>query len=1202
MTEQPPPPVIDSSTQTQSTAAVAVNESIDQYWRIIRQQLQAYACANNDLPAPDTSTDLSSATSQVFEFPTSSILELIRKAQYKNVINNNLSVMTETKLSDSQRQLVPTNIRSPLGIDPLQIIAEEQRIENLKIEKKSAQLLSELSDEKSNSISSESDSKKKMIELKSLKLVPKQRMLREMILRFIRKTNVLDSDRSTMRRSKKQSLREARLLERLEKQQKIDRTRKERQSYYEYLNTVLNRGKEFAANQKMLQQRVAKLTKSVMHHHSVYEKEEQKRIEKVSKDRLKALRADDEEAYLKLIDQEKDTRLTHLLRQTDEFLKGLTAKVLAQQAKSKTEVITPIQSSAAISTSSAAVASSAPAASTSNSDPVPVLEDELIADYYETAHRIKEDILEQPGLLSGGKLKDYQIKGLQWMTSLYNNHLNGILADEMGLGKTIQTISLISHLMERKSQNGPFLIIVPLSTMTNWSLEFEKWAPSIIKVEYKGAPNQRKNVQQQLKHGKFNVMLTTYEYIIKDRSFLSKIKWLYMIIDEGHRMKNSHSKLTTVLTQHYSARFRLILTGTPLQNNLPELWALLNFVLPHIFNSSKTFDEWFNAPFANTGEKVELNEEETLLIIRRLHKVLRPFLLRRLKKDVESELPDKVEKIIKCPMSALQQRLYSMITQRNRLSLQNSQIDPTSRKTVAIRRLNNTVMQLRKICNHPFVFEEVERQINPVSVNNENLFRAAGKFELLQRILPKFQKTGHRVLIFFQMTQIMTIFEDFLVMQNYKYLRLDGSTKADDRSDLLMKFNQPNSPYFIFMLSTRAGGLGLNLQTADTVIIFDSDWNPHQDLQAQDRAHRIGQTKEVRIFRLITVDSVEEYILERAQFKLNLDGKVIQAGKFDQKSTNEEREAMLRAIFEGEQEKNDVDEVYSDDELNEIIARNDEELEIFKSEDEARAKLPQASRSRLIEAAELPKVYMALDDEEEAAAAAEEEERLEEEFMRRTRAKQSAMSGYDENISDAKWLKQLEFEESEVEHEEEDDVDDVDVDNETFGGKTSSRSNKSKNQSVDSSLKRKRGRPPSLKKQTTSKVISFTPSPHVTKSLPTPLLQTLSERIHDLLETKTDEDGRYLCDIFLDLPSREDYPDYYEMIKDPRCLNQVAERIDSQSYTSLQELISDYELIFKNAMTYNVEGSMIYEDALLLKQAVHDTVDTFIQEHAQELE
>ncbi|TPP57230.1 Transcription activator BRG1 [Fasciola gigantica] len=195
--------------------------------------------------------------------------------------------------------------------------------------------------------------------------------------------------------------------------------------------------------------------------------------------------------------------------------------------------------------------------------------------------------------------------------------------------------------------------------MSNWALEFDRWAPSVKKILYKGSPQARRILQGQLKASKINVLLTTYEYIIKDKSALSKVKWKYMIIDEGHRMKNHHCKLTQVLNTYYIAPYRLLLTGTPLQNKLPELWALLNFLLPTIFESVNTFEQWFNAPFSATGEKVELNQEETLLIIRRLHKVLRPFLLRRLKREVESQLPEKVEYVIKCEMSALQRVLYS---------------------------------------------------------------------------------------------------------------------------------------------------------------------------------------------------------------------------------------------------------------------------------------------------------------------------------------------------------------------------------------------------------------------------------------------------------------------------------------------------------------------------------------------------------------
>lgn len=520
---------------------------------------------------------------------------------------------------------------------------------------------------------------------------------------------------------------------------------------------------------------------------------------------------------MKLIDKQKDTRLTHLLAQTDTYLSSLTALVEAQK-----DGVRLLENN------------SAPAAPVAVSDtPGVEEEDGNKIDYYNIAHRIQEKVTKQPTILVGGTLKEYQIKGLEWMASLYNNKLNGILADEMGLGKTIQTISLITFLMESKNQNGPFLVIVPLSTMTNWTLEFEKWAPSVVKIAYKGNPNQRRDIQmKEMRHGTFNVLLTTYEYVIKDKGFLSKFKWIYTIIDEGHRMKNAASKLSITLTQSYSSRFRIILTGTPLQNSLPELWALLNFVLPKVFNSVKSFDDWFNTPFANTGEKIDLNEEEQLLIISRLHKVLRPFLLRRLKKEVEKDLPDKVERVIKTRMSALQLKLYSQIRKSGAFMI-NTTDSGGGKKGSSIRNVNNTIMQLRKVCNHPFVYNEVEDNLNPTHATNEMIMRVSGKFELLDRILPKFFSTGHRCLIFFQMTAVMDIMEDFLRWKKLKYLRLDGSTKAEDRSALLKLFNAPDSEYSVFILSTRAGGLGLNLQTADTVIIFDSDWNPHQDLQAQ---------------------------------------------------------------------------------------------------------------------------------------------------------------------------------------------------------------------------------------------------------------------------------------------------------------------------------------------------------------------------------
>merc|ERR1719328_178162 len=357
-------------------------------------------------------------------------------------------------------------------------------------------------------------------------------------------------------------------------------------------------------------------------------------------------------------------------------------------------------------------------------------------DYYAIAHTITEQITKQSELLIGGTLKEYQIKGLEWLVSLNNNNLNGILADEMGLGKTIQTIALITYLMDVKKNLGPYLIIVPLSTLSNWMGEFEKWAPSVVALSYKGSPQYRRNVQGQIRAGRFNALVTTYEYVIKDKAILSKIRWKYMIIDEGHRMKNHHCKLTQILNTFYTSNSRLLLTGTPLQNKLPELWALLNFLLPSIFKACNTFEQWFNAPFAVTGEKVELNEEETILIIRRLHKVLRPFLLRRLKKDVESQLPDKVEYIIKCEMSGLQRALYTHMQEKGVMLTDNPKKEG-SKSGGGAKALMNTIMQLRKLCNHPFMFQHIEEAyarhvgMPTDTVIGPDVFRASGKFELL---------------------------------------------------------------------------------------------------------------------------------------------------------------------------------------------------------------------------------------------------------------------------------------------------------------------------------------------------------------------------------------------------------------------------------------------------------------------------------------
>ncbi|KAJ2826817.1 ATP-dependent DNA helicase Snf21, partial [Coemansia erecta] len=568
-----------------------------------------------------------------------------------------------------QRLLVPSI--TPSGIDVHALAQERQRRCEVRIEyriKELAALPASVSDEQLDIGTatgqafmrpglirgSESSARlKALIELKALGLRHKQRALRTEVVRSITRASQLGvaGDRSALRRMKKQSQREARLTEKMERQQRHERERREQDQHKQQLLTITNHGANLVAWHKVQQQRMDKLGRAVVLMHARIEREEIKRKERIAKERIQALKAGDEEAYLKLVDMEKDTRITHLLKQTDEYLSTLVDAVQRQQHSVAAPVIEDGETTG--------MAWLKESADMVGDDEAPQTRDQ----YYLVAHKVHERIKQQPGILVGGSLKEYQLHGLEWMVSLYNNRLNGILADEMGLGKTIQTISLVTHLIEKKQQSGPFLIIVPLSTITNWILEFEKWAPSVRVIGYKGNPTQRRTLQQQIRMRDFQVLLTTYDYIIKDRPILSKLSWVHMIIDEGHRMKNANSKLAFTLTTYYKTRYRLILTGTPLQNNLPELWALLNFVLPNIFSSAQNFDEWFNAPFANAGgqDRIELNEEEQLLIIKRLHKVLRPFLLRRLKKDVEVDLPDKVEHVIKCSMSAVQSRLYSQM-------------------------------------------------------------------------------------------------------------------------------------------------------------------------------------------------------------------------------------------------------------------------------------------------------------------------------------------------------------------------------------------------------------------------------------------------------------------------------------------------------------------------------------------------------------
>ncbi|KAJ5947705.1 hypothetical protein N7466_000720 [Penicillium verhagenii] len=1100
----------------------------------------------------------------------------------------------------------------PYGLDLQEIRARRQEVVGHQMASRRAEL-AEMSasvgvwDTANNDTPSRDDSMKIRIfnELAALDKYSRQQRLRDVVSReMFQYSQGMTANRSVHRRLKKPSLREARVTENLEKQQRDARETREKKKQFDQIQAILTHGAELMSHSAGARSRSQKLGRMMVQHHQHMEREEQRRVERTAKQRLQALKANDEETYLKLLGQAKDSRISHLLNQTDKFLKELAASVRRQQ-RNQAERYGEDEEMEEEEEEDEEIANSE--IDEADQDP-----NKKTIDYYAVAHRIREEVTEQPSILVGGQLKEYQIKGLQWMISLYNNNLNGILADEMGLGKTIQTISLITHIIEKKRNNGPFLVIVPLSTLTNWNIEFDKWAPSVVKVVYKGPPNARKQQQQQIRWGNFQVLLTTYEYIIKDRPILSKIKWTHMIVDEGHRMKNANSKLSSTLSSYYNSRYRLILTGTPLQNNLPELWALLNFVLPNIFKSVKSFDEWFNTPFANTGgqDRMDLSEEEQLLVIRRLHKVLRPFLLRRLKKDVEKDLPDKQERVVKCRFSALQAKLYKQLVTHNKIAVGDGKGGKTG-----MRGLSNMLMQLRKLCNHPFVFEPVEDQMNPARTTNDLLWRTAGKFELLDRILPKFRATGHRVLMFFQMTQIMNIMEDFLRMRGLKYLRLDGSTKSDDRSDLLKVFNEPGSDYFCFLLSTRAGGLGLNLQTADTVIIYDSDWNPHQDLQAQDRAHRIGQKNEVRILRLISSNSVEEKILERAQFKLDMDGKVIQAGKFDNKSTNEERDALLRTLLDTAEAADQVGEQdeMDDDDLNEIMARSEDEIKIFQEMDQARLASdkygPGKRFPRLMCEDELPDIYLQEDNPIT--------EEVEAEVYGRG-ARERKITRYDDGLSEQQFLDAMEgLEEGRLTLEQ------VIEKNERRAAERAARKDKKHKKAsgadVDSSPEpepepsiadeeetpqrkqgRRRGPPP--KRKAEEPPIEENPQPKRKRGRQPKTPETLSSSDRAILtrivsstiqslkemeqeipaEGSDSEEGpllRAIIEPFMKPPPKTTYPDYYMIIKNPIAMDQIEKKLKRDDYQSLREFRNDIHLLCQNARTYNEDGSILFQDA-----------------------
>ncbi|XP_015576220.1 ATP-dependent DNA helicase DDM1 [Ricinus communis] len=542
--------------------------------------------------------------------------------------------------------------------------------------------------------------------------------------------------------------------------------------------------------------------------------------------------------------------------------------------------------------------------------------------------RLEKEQRELVPLLTGGKLKSYQIKGVKWLISLWQNGLNGILADQMGLGKTIQTISFLAHL-KGNGLDGPYLVIAPLSTLSNWVNEISRFAPSMNAIIYHGDKKQRDELRR--KHmprsigSKFPIIITSYEIALSDaKKYLRHFNWKYVVVDEGHRLKNSKCKLLKEL-KYIPMENKLLLTGTPLQNNLAELWSLLNFILPDIFQSHEEFESWFDLSGKASSESMEeVEEKRKAQVIAKLHGILRPFLLRRLKADVEQMLPRKKEII-----------LYATLTEHQK-NFQDHLINKTLEKHLREKighgmkgKLNNLMIQLRKNCNHPDLLESAFDGSNfypPV----EQIVEQCGKFRLLERLLNRLFALKHKVLIFSQWTKILDIMDYYFSEKGLEVCRIDGSVKLDERKRQIEEFNNVDSNYRIFLLSTRAGGLGINLTAADTCILYDSDWNPQMDLQAMDRCHRIGQTKPVHVYRLATAQSVEGRILKRAFSKLKLEHVVIGKGQFHQErmksnSIVDMEEEDILALLRNEETAEDklIQTDISDEDLERILDRSD---------------------------------------------------------------------------------------------------------------------------------------------------------------------------------------------------------------------------------------------------------------------------------------
>uniref|UniRef100_A0A665U5P9 Uncharacterized protein n=1 Tax=Echeneis naucrates TaxID=173247 RepID=A0A665U5P9_ECHNA len=534
---------------------------------------------------------------------------------------------------------------------------------------------------------------------------------------------------------------------------------------------------------------------------------------------------------------------------------------------------------------------------------------------------------------NGNQLREYQLEGMNWLLFNWYNRKNCILADEMGLGKTIQSITFLYEIFNMGIR-GPFLIIAPLSTITNWEREFRTWTHMNVIVYHGSQISRQMILQYEMFHRdpqgnslpgvlKFHGLITTFEMIMADCPELKKLHWRCVVIDEAHRLKNRNCKLLEGL-KLMNLEHKVLLTGTPLQNSVEELFSLLNFLEPQQFPSESSFLEEFG----------DLKTDEQ---VKKLQAILKPMMLRRLKDDVEKNLAPKEETIIEVELTNIQKKYYRAILEKNFSFLSKGANQHNMPNLI------NTMMELRKCCNHPYLITGAEEKIlesfkkshspDAPDFQLQAMIQAAGKLVLIDKLLPKLLAGGHKVLVFSQMVRCLDILEDYLIQRRYTYERIDGRVRGNLRQAAIDRFCKPDSDRFVFLLCTRAGGLGINLTAADTCIIFDSDWNPQNDLQAQARCHRIGQSKAVKVYRLITRNSYEREMFDKASLKLGLDKAVLQdinrKGSLNgQLSKLEVEDLLKKGAYGALMDEEDEGSKFCEEDIDQILQRRTQTITI----------------------------------------------------------------------------------------------------------------------------------------------------------------------------------------------------------------------------------------------------------------------------------